>query len=81
MPATESISSKKIIEGAFSLAFLNKSLTLLAPTPTNISSNSLPDLKKKEQLASPANARASKVLPVPGGPTNKIPLGSFAPAS
>ena len=44
VPATESISSINIMDGAFSLAFLNNSLTLLAPTPTNISSNSEPDL-------------------------------------
>lgn len=43
-PPIESISSKNIIDGAFSLAFLNSSLTLDAPTPTNISSNSAPDL-------------------------------------
>ena len=29
--------------------------------------------------ASPATARASSVLPVPGGPTSKQPRGIFAP--
>ena len=29
--------------------------------------------------ASPATARANKVLPVPGGPNNKTPLGILAP--
>ena len=38
-----SISSIKTIHGAFSLALLNKSLTLAAPTPTNISTKSDPD--------------------------------------
>ena len=38
-----SISSMNTIHGAFSLAFLNKSLTLAAPTPTNISTKSEPD--------------------------------------
>lgn len=43
-PPNESISSKNIIDGALSLAYLNKSLTLAAPTPTYYSSNSAPDL-------------------------------------
>ena len=30
---------------------------------------------------SPAIALANNVLPVPGGPTNKNPLGTFAPRS
>ena len=31
--------------------------------------------------ASPATARASRVLPVPGGPTSRMPLGILAPIS
>ena len=76
-----SISSIKIIHGAFSLACLNKSLTLLAPTPTNISTKSEPDNEKKGTSASPATALASKVLPVPGGPTRSAPLGILPPKS
>ena len=76
-----SISSIKIIQGAFSLACLNKSRTRDAPTPTNISTKSEPDKEKKGTLASPATALANKVLPVPGGPTNKAPFGIFAPKS
>jgi len=53
---TASISSMKIIEGDFDLACLNKSLTLDAPTPTNISTKSEPDIKKKGTPASPAQA-------------------------
>ena len=41
---TASISSMKMMEGAFSFAILNKSLTLEAPTPTNISTKSEPDM-------------------------------------
>src|SRR5690606_23793093 len=67
------------IEGAFSLACLNKSLTRDAPTPTNISTKSEPDNEKKGTLASPATAFAIKVLPVPGGPTKRAPLGIFPP--
>ena len=76
-----SISSIKIIQGAFSLAVLNKSRTRDAPTPTNISTKSEPDREKKGTLASPATALAISVFPVPGGPTNKAPLGIFPPSS
>ena len=69
------------MHGEFSLAFLNKSLTLEAPTPTNISTNSEPEILKKGTPASPAIAFASKVLPVPGGPTNITPLGILAPTA
>ncbi len=74
-----SISSIKIIAGDFSLACLNKSRTLEAPTPTNISTKSDPDKEKKGTLASPATALANNVLPVPGGPTSNAPLGILPP--
>ena len=38
-------------------------------------------MEKKGTSASPATALASRVLPVPGGPTNKAPLGIFPPSS
>ena len=78
---TASISSMKMIQGAFSRACLNKSRTRLAPTPTNISTKSEPLSVKKGTWASPATALASRVLPVPGGPTNKTPLGIFPPSA
>ena len=74
-----SISSINIIEGDFCCACLNKSLTRDAPTPTNISTKSEPDKEKKGTPASPATAFANNVLPVPGGPTNKAPLGILPP--
>ncbi len=55
------------------------SLTRDAPTPTNISTKSEPEIKKKGTFASPATALASKVLPVPGGPTIRTPLGILPP--
>ena len=58
----------------------NISLTLDAPTPTNISTKSDPDIVKNGTPASPAIALASKVFPVPGGPTNRAPLGIFPPS-
>ena len=67
------------MQGAFSLACLNRSRTLEAPMPTNISTNSEPEMEKKGTSASPATALASMVLPVPGGPTSSTPLGMVAP--
>ena len=61
------------------LAWSKRSRTLEAPTPTNISTNSLPLIEKKGTPASPAIARASSVFPVPGGPINNTPLGMRAP--
>ena len=53
------------------LGLLNMSRTRLAPTPTNISTKSEPEIVKNGTLASPATARAISVLPVPGGPTKQ----------
>jgi hypothetical protein len=50
------------------LGEFKKSRTRDAPTPTNISTNSEPEIEKNATCASPATARASKVLPVPGAP-------------
>lgn len=63
------------------LCVSNKSRTRDAPTPTNISTKSEPLIEKNGTPASPATARASKVLPVPGGPTNRTPFGIRAPTS
>ena len=71
----------KMIHGAFSLASLNRSRTREAPTPTNISTKSEPEIEKNGTPASPATAFASKVLPVPGEPQSKTPLGIRAPIS
>ncbi len=68
------------IHGAFFLACSNISLTRLAPTPTNISTKSEPDIVKNGTPASPAIALASNVLPVPGGPTRRAPLGILPPS-
>ena len=75
-----SISSINTIAGASFLAFSKRSLTLLAPTPTNISIKLDADIEKNGTLASPATALARSVLPVPGGPTSKIPFGILAPS-
>ena len=78
---TASISSMKMMQGDFSLAWRKRSRTRLAPTPTNISTKSDPLIEKKGTPASPATALASRVLPVPGGPTSNAPLGILPPRS
>src|SRR6266404_164716 len=70
----------KMMQGAFFLPCSKRSRTRLAPTPTNISTKSEPEIEKNGTLASPAIARASSVLPVPGGPTSKTPFGIRPPS-
>ena len=77
---TASISSMKTMHGAFFLACSNMSRTRLAPTPTNISTKSEPEMVKNGTFASPAIARASSVLPVPGEPTSSAPFGILPPS-
>ena len=77
---TASISSMKMMHGACALPCSNRSRTRLAPTPTNISTKSEPDIEKNGRPASPATALASSVLPVPGGPTSSAPLGRRPPS-
>ena len=67
--------------GAASLACLKRSRTREAPTPTIISTNSLALAEKKGTPASPATARASSVLPVPGGPESSTPRGILPPSA
>ena len=77
---TASISSMKMMQGADFLPCSNMSRTREAPTPTNISTKSEPLIEKNGTSASPAIARANKVLPVPGGPTRRTPLGMRPPS-
>jgi hypothetical protein len=70
----------KMMHGACAFAWAKRSRTRAAPTPTNISTNSAPEMLKKVTPASPATARASSVFPVPGGPTRSTPLGILAPS-
>ena len=65
--------------GACLRASWNRSRTRAAPTPTNISTKLEPVTEKNGTLASPATARASRVLPVPGGPTIRTPRGCHGP--
>ena len=74
-----SISSMNTIAGATLRASPNSSRTRCAPTPTIISMNSDALAEKNGTPASPAVARASSVLPVPGAPASSTPLGARAP--
>ena len=71
-------SSMNTIHGAFFLAWAKRSRTRDAPTPTNISTKSEPEMEKNGTRASPATALARRVLPVPGGPTRRTPFGILA---
>src|SRR6187431_1943510 len=77
---TASISSMKMMQGAFFFACSKRSRTRLAPTPTNISTKSEPEIEKNGTPASPAMARARSVLPVPGWPMSSTPLDAAAEA-
>ena len=61
------------------MASSKRSRTREAPTPTNISTKSDPEIEKNGTPASPATAFAISVLPVPGGPTRSTPFGILAP--
>ena len=52
-----------------------------APLPTNISTKLEPEAEKKSTPACAATARASIVLPVPGGPKSSTPRGGSAPSA
>ena len=76
---TASISSMKMIAGAFFFAIANRRLMRAAPRPANISTKELADWLKKLAPDSCATALASSVLPVPGGPWSRMPFGTVAP--
>ena len=71
----------KTMQGDACFACSNRSRTREAPTPTNISTKSEPEIEKNGTPASPATARASSVLPVPGGPYRRTPFGIEAPSA
>jgi len=63
---TASNFSMKIRQGCFLGAF--EVATRLAPTPTNSPTKSEPESREEGKPASPRDALAKSVLPVPGGP-------------
>ena len=71
----------KMIAGRDLRASANSRRMRAAPSPANISTNEAADCEKNCAPDSPATALASSVLPVPGGPCSRIPLGTCAPSA
>mmetsp|Transcript_61363 Transcript_61363/g.138916 ORF Transcript_61363/g.138916 Transcript_61363/m.138916 type:complete len:254 (-) Transcript_61363:589-1350(-) len=63
----------------FSFANSKASRTSLAPSPINICTSCGPASLRNTASVCFAHARARSVLPVPGGPCNKTPLGGRIP--
>ena len=70
----------KMIAGWDAFACVNRSRTREAPMPTIASTNSDAETEKNGAAASPATARASRVLPVPGRPASRTPRGMRPPS-
>mmetsp|Transcript_4994 Transcript_4994/g.18588 ORF Transcript_4994/g.18588 Transcript_4994/m.18588 type:complete len:302 (+) Transcript_4994:1743-2648(+) len=77
--AMESISSMKMIAGAFFSASSKALRRLDSDSPASLDMISGPLMRKKKAPVSFATARAIKVFPEPGGPYRRIPLGGFTP--
>mmetsp|Transcript_23791 Transcript_23791/g.60255 ORF Transcript_23791/g.60255 Transcript_23791/m.60255 type:complete len:298 (-) Transcript_23791:371-1264(-) len=77
----ESISSMKMMEGECSRAITNNSRTMREPSPMYFCTSSEPETRMKVQSVWCATARASSVLPVPGGPYMSRPLGCAMPSA
>ena len=71
----------KMIAGSCLRAIANSLRMRAAPRPANISTNDAADWAKNCAPDSLATALASSVLPVPGGPCRRIPLGTVAPSA
>ena len=77
---TASSSSMKMIAGSCLRASPNRRRMRAAPRPANISTKEDADCEKNCAPDSWATAFASSVLPVPGGPCSRTPLGTLAPS-
>mmetsp|Transcript_5131 Transcript_5131/g.7586 ORF Transcript_5131/g.7586 Transcript_5131/m.7586 type:complete len:223 (-) Transcript_5131:797-1465(-) len=77
--AMESISSIKIMAGAFFSASSNALRRLDSLSPAILDMISGPLIKKKKAPVSLATARAIRVFPDPGGPYNNTPRGGLTP--
>mmetsp|Transcript_35653 Transcript_35653/g.77572 ORF Transcript_35653/g.77572 Transcript_35653/m.77572 type:complete len:306 (-) Transcript_35653:486-1403(-) len=77
--AIESISSMKMIEGAFFSASSKAFLRFDSDSPASLDMISGPLMRKKKAPVSFATARAISVFPEPGGPYSRMPLGGFTP--
>ena len=79
LPPMASISSKNIKQAFLLRAISNSSLTILAPSPTYFWTSSEPITLMKQASVLLATALAQRVLPVPGGPYSRTPLGGSIP--
>mmetsp|Transcript_17166 Transcript_17166/g.41906 ORF Transcript_17166/g.41906 Transcript_17166/m.41906 type:complete len:215 (-) Transcript_17166:589-1233(-) len=77
--AIESISSMKMIDGAFFSASAKALRRLSSDSPAIFDMISGPLMRKKKAPVSLATARAMSVLPEPGGPYISRPLGGLMP--
>jgi hypothetical protein len=76
----ESISSKNITLGAYSIAIAKRPFISFSPSPIHLDVKVDADILKNVDLHSVATAFASNVFPVPGGPYSNIPLlGAYNP--
>jgi hypothetical protein len=64
----------KIMLGRLAKAILNNNFINFSLSPTYLLIRSLELIEKKVLFTSEAHAFAKKVLPVPGGPYNKMPF-------
>ncbi|EEQ39250.1 hypothetical protein CLUG_03378 [Clavispora lusitaniae ATCC 42720] len=78
-PPMASTSSKKMMHAFFVRAISNNSRTIRAPSPTYFWTSSEPMTRINVASVSLATARAQSVLPVPGGPYKRMPLGGSIP--
>ena len=79
VPASASISSKKMIQGATCRALLKTRRTPSSDSPTHFERSSGPRTAMKLASLSVATPLASSVFPQPGGPCSKIPRGASIP--
>mmetsp|Transcript_37393 Transcript_37393/g.86370 ORF Transcript_37393/g.86370 Transcript_37393/m.86370 type:complete len:331 (-) Transcript_37393:235-1227(-) len=77
--AMESISSMKMIAGEFFSASSKAFRRFDSASPAILDMISGPFIRKKNAPVSLATARAISVLPLPGGPYSRTPLGGFTP--
>mmetsp|Transcript_20851 Transcript_20851/g.47169 ORF Transcript_20851/g.47169 Transcript_20851/m.47169 type:complete len:257 (-) Transcript_20851:301-1071(-) len=76
-----STSSKKMMQARLERAIVNNSRTIRAPSPTYFCTSSEPMTRMKHASVLFATARAVSVLPVPGGPYSRTPLGGSIPSA
>ena len=73
-PASESISSMKMVDGAWKRAISKRRRTIFSESPRHLEARVDEVSEKKDVPHSVATALASRVLPVPGGPNMSTPF-------